>query len=274
MNETSRDYYKILGVDPQAGPQDIKDAFRRLALRYHPDRNQDNPEATARMKAVNEAYAVLSDPAKRKEYDDIRRRFGPEAYGRFRQSYSQEDIFRGSDIQAIFDELSRTFGFRNFQDLFKEFTQNGGRTFEFRGPGYKGKGYVFTSGSAGRAGPASPLLNRGLGKLISYGLKKTWGIELPNRGPDRYDVLSVSPETAQEGGRVPYFQREFSKDLLINIPAGIKEGRQLRLKGMGGPGKGGAESGDLYLKVRFKRPLTRKISEAFGRLKRKAGEIL
>lgn len=266
MNENgSRDYYKILGVDPGASPQQIKEAFRRLALEHHPDRNQDNPEATARMAAVNEAYAVLSDPVKRREYDEIRSRFGPEAYGRFRQNYSQEDIFRGSDIQSVFDEMSRTFGYRSFEDLFKEFARSGGRTFDFGGPGYRGKGWVFTSRPVQNRGSSSPLLNRGIGKMLSYGLRKTLGVHIPERGPDRHDTITIAPEEAEQGGKIPYNLREFSKTLLVGIPAGFPEGGQLRLKGMGGPGKGGGEAGDLYLKVRLRKPLMQKISGAVQR---------
>jgi len=78
------DYYKTLGVDPKADVRQIKEAYRKMAFKFHPDRNRDNPAAAEQMKAVNEAYAVLCDPAKRQRYDRMRRQFGPEAYSRFR----------------------------------------------------------------------------------------------------------------------------------------------------------------------------------------------
>ena len=66
-----RDYYQILGVKEDAEPKEIKDAYRQLAFKYHPDRNKENPEASEEMKSVNEAYAVLSDTSKRQEYDSV-----------------------------------------------------------------------------------------------------------------------------------------------------------------------------------------------------------
>ncbi len=100
------DYYKTLGVEKGADEKAIKKAFRKLALKYHPDRNKDNPEAEAKFKQVNEAYAVLSDSEKKKQYD----RFGDQA---FHQQYSQEDIFRGTNFSQIFSEM----GF-NGNDIF------------------------------------------------------------------------------------------------------------------------------------------------------------
>jgi curved DNA-binding protein len=105
-----RDYYDVLEVTGDADSGQIRDAYRRLALLHHPDRNRDNPEATERMKEINEAYAVLSDPEKRKEYDLIRQTYGSAASGRFRQTHSDQDIFRGSDKRQVFEELSRAFG--------------------------------------------------------------------------------------------------------------------------------------------------------------------
>ena len=109
-----KDYYQILGVDEKADEKTIRDAFRKLALQYHPDRNRDNPDAASRMKEINEAYAVLSDPEKRNRYDALKQAYGSGAYDHFKQSYTEHDIFRGSDINQILNEISRAFGFRNF----------------------------------------------------------------------------------------------------------------------------------------------------------------
>ena len=103
---SASDYYRTLGIQPTASAKEIKNAYRELALKYHPDRNQDNPEAVNRMKAVNEAYAVLSNPQKRQEYDAIRTRFGSAAHDQFRKTYSEQDIFAGSDIFRVFEELT------------------------------------------------------------------------------------------------------------------------------------------------------------------------
>ncbi len=106
----AKDYYQVLGVPKSASADDIKKAYRQLALKYHPDRNQGDKNAEERFKEVGEAYAVLSDAEKRKQYDT----FGSAG---FRQRYSQEDIYKGSDLSDILREMglggdffSRIFG--------------------------------------------------------------------------------------------------------------------------------------------------------------------
>ena len=94
------DYYKILGVDRQASDAEIKKAYRRLAMKFHPDHTKGDKTAEEKFKQISEAYAVLSDKEKRRQYDQ----FGAEG---FRQQYSQEDIFRNFDFASIF----REFGF-------------------------------------------------------------------------------------------------------------------------------------------------------------------
>ncbi|HME18854.1 MAG TPA: DnaJ domain-containing protein, partial [Nitrososphaerales archaeon] len=90
----SRDYYEVLGVPKGAAKEQVKDAYRKLALQYHPDRNK-SPEAEEKFKEITEAYAVLSDDEKRSQYD---------AYGKegVYERYSQEEIFRGANVQDIF----------------------------------------------------------------------------------------------------------------------------------------------------------------------------
>jgi molecular chaperone DnaJ len=99
-----RDYYEVLGVQKGAGKDDIKNAYRKLALQYHPDRNKDKG-AEAKFKEISEAYAVLSDDDKRKRYD---------TYGHV----GQEEVFRGSE--ANFDEVFRDMGFGGFRDIFEQ----------------------------------------------------------------------------------------------------------------------------------------------------------
>ena len=98
----TKDYYQILGVNKNASDEEIKRAYRKLAMKYHPDKNPNKKEAEERFKEINEAYAVLSDKDKRKQYDT----FGAEG---FRQRFTQEDIFRGFDFDEI---LSGLFGGR------------------------------------------------------------------------------------------------------------------------------------------------------------------
>ncbi|MBW2370061.1 MAG: DnaJ domain-containing protein [Deltaproteobacteria bacterium] len=100
MPET--DYYKALGVSKNASESDIKKAYRKLAMKYHPDKNKDNKKAEDKFKQISEAYAVLSDKTKRRQYDE----FGAQG---FHQRFSQDDIFRGFDLSDILKE----FGFGN-----------------------------------------------------------------------------------------------------------------------------------------------------------------
>jgi curved DNA-binding protein CbpA len=246
----SRDYYEILEVEKDSDAQKIRDAYRRLAFEFHPDRNPD-PAAASKMKAVNEAYAVLSNPQKREQYDAMQTQFGSSAHTHFRQNFSEQDIFRGSDIHQIFEEISRSFGFRGFNEVFMEFYGPGYQKFEFHRPG----GFSFNFPMGGT-----------FGKLLRYGLKKKWGVELPEHGKDQHDVIRISPKTAQMGGRIRYLYRKKSKELLVRVPKGIREGQQIRLKGMGDEGKGGAGPGDLYLNVKIKRPILQKIKEYLRRV--------
>ena len=100
---TEMDYYQILGASKAATPEQIKAAYRKLAFEYHPDRTGGNEQSAEKMKRLNEAYAVLSNETKRRDYDSLRSRFGSAAYDRFRQNYSQEDIFRNTDVVQIFE---------------------------------------------------------------------------------------------------------------------------------------------------------------------------
>ena len=259
------DYYQILGVDKHASQQKIKEAYRKLALNYHPDRNRDNPAASARMKEINESYAALSDPEKRRRYDALRETYGASAYGQFRQTYSEQDIFNGSDIHQIFEELSRAFGFRGFDEVFKETYGTSYRKFEFRRPGAFGSVFVGSSGGGNGHRRRSPL-NGNLGRLLKYTLKKTWGVELPERGKDLQDRITISRELAMRGGKIKYYCRQNAKELIVQIPPGMKAGRQIRLKGMGENGKGGGEPGDLYVKIRIRTSLIQKLRGFLRRL--------
>lgn len=100
----AKDYYELLGVKKSASPEEIKRAYRELAMKYHPDRNKEKG-SEEKFKEINAAYAVLGDPEKRKQYDA----FGPEGFG---QRFSEEDIFKGFNAEDIFRNLfNQGFGF-------------------------------------------------------------------------------------------------------------------------------------------------------------------
>jgi len=275
MNSTmnQKDYYQILGIEKSANLEQIRQAYRKLAFQYHPDRNKDNPVANEKMKEINEAYAILSDSTKRREYDALREQYGSFAYERFRQAHTQEDIFRDSDIDQVFEEFARMFGFRDFDAIFREFYGSGYRTFEFRSPGVQARGFMFRSPSGTEYGtqgenvysaqeqsPTVPFPGF-IGKIAKYTLQKIAGVEFPEKGKDLKDMLVLTPDQAQNGAEVGYAYRKNgkSRNLMIRVPHGIKSGQRIRLKGMGVPGKAGGEPGDLYLKVRIRSPLSQRL---------------
>ncbi|MCX7634144.1 MAG: DnaJ domain-containing protein [Syntrophales bacterium] len=214
----SEDYYKLLGVEKNASAEDIKKAYRKLAFKWHPDRNPDNKaQAEEQFKKISEAYAVLSDPEKRQQYD----RFG--SADQFRQAYSQEDIFRNFDL----NELLRSFGFH------------------FGGGGAR----VFTSTGGGRRRTAShggfdPFADLFGGRDHAYG-------HMPQAGQDLHYNLSITLEESVFGAEKKLaLQKEDRVDEInVKIPPGIGHGKKLRLSGKGGPGYDGGAPGDLYLNI-------------------------
>jgi len=228
-----KDYYDILGVRPDADARLLKEDYRKLAFRWHPDRNPANSEAIARMKDLNEAYAVLSDQAKKQEYDSLRNSFGSSAYSRFRQNRSDDDIFKGSDVNQVFEEICRNFGFRGAEEVFKEFYGPGARRFSFVNAA---------------PGKTSFFFRFGAGNLFRH--------ISPQRGKDISDTMAISPWLALRGGRIKYFPRGTARELIVSIPPGIRAGQKIRLKGMGAPGRAGGGPGDLFICVRIRKRLT------------------
>jgi DnaJ-class molecular chaperone len=271
---SKKDYYQILSVERSASPEQIKQAYRKLAFEYHPDRNQ-NPTMHEKMKEINEAYAVLSNETRRKEYDFLRAQYGSFASDRYRQSHTADDIFRGSDINQIFEEFARTFGFRSFNDIFREAYGDEYRSFEFRRPGMFGSGFVFYQGarrSKGQQRMSGPQFQMpqlpfsGIsGKVAKFFLKKVAGVELPERGKDWRDKISLAADNALSGTEQEYYYKKWGKpkNLMVTIPPFTKDGQWIKLKGMGGPGRGGGEQGDLYLQIQIKKPLSQKIKNLF-----------
>jgi curved DNA-binding protein len=204
----TRDYYNILGVNKNASNEELKRAYRKLAMKYHPDRNPNRKEAEERFKEINEAYAVLSDKEKRKQYDT----FGAED---FRQRFTQEDIFRGSDFEEI---LSSIFGGRGKQEF--RYGRRGG--FDF--------GDLF-------------------GQTAYQDMGRT-----PQKGEDILYELTISLEESAFGGekKISYRKNGKIEGVSVKIPRGIPPGKKLRLVGKGMEGKNGGPPGDLYLQINIK----------------------
>ena len=274
-----KDYYKILGVGADASFEEIKKTYRKLAFQYHPDKNPGREEM---MKEINEAYAVLSDDRKRREYDSYRQSYGFFARDKFRQTYTEQDIFRDSDINQVFAELSRAFGFKRPEDIFSSSTFYGNqfRTFQFKGPVFTGKGFFFfgpisktyqdmlrtsrfqtSEAPADRPSLFSRILIKGL-QTFQKRMAKKYGLE-SERGKDIEDEITIPPEVVSAGGKVSYHyaKPDNPRDLMIKIPAGIRQGQKIKLKGMGKDGRHGGETGDLYLKVKIRTPFLKKIKE-------------
>jgi len=211
------EYYKILGVDKTASAAEIKKAYRKLAVKYHPDKNPDNKEAEAKFKEISEAYAVLSDEKKRQEYD---------TYGSagFQQRYSQEDIFRNFDLNDILNQ----FGFGG---------AGGGRTtFRFGGQGGGNPFDFFSQAGGGAQG----------GRCGGGGCRPQ-----PVKGQDQTYELAITLEDVLHGAEKNISLRRDGEvqNISVKVPKGIESGKRLRLSGKGAPSLSGGPPGDLYLKV-------------------------
>lgn len=248
------DYYKVLGLDSTATKDEIRAAYRKLAFQYHPDRNTGDNQAADMMKQVNEAYAVLSNDKKKRNYDAMKNRFGETAYDQFRGKYSEHDIFKGSDIKGIFEELARDFGFRNFDELFAEAYGS----FRFKSKTGSGHGFVFfgpmfkrRTGTGEPDAPRRGFLSSIMGKIGSLGS--------PRQGKDRHGKITLSREHAAEGGPYAYLIEETGTKLMVKIPPGVRDGQKIRLAGMGKAGSHGGPPGDMYLNVSVKRNIIETI---------------
>lgn len=255
-----KDYYQILGVAPGASAEEVKKAFRRLALEHHPDRNPGNEkQAEARFKEINEAYSVLADEARRREYDYFRA--SPFARTGGADRYSQEQVFASSFNDPEFvQELNRMFaaaGLR-FDRQFMD-SMFGGRAFVFHFQG--GRGARTWASAPPRqeveeveAPPRKPTLGERLaGWLTRLVVRRLFGVEvLPPRGRDLHTMAQITRLEAEKGGEkeVSYKRGQGVKRLVVKIPAGVSDGTRIRLRGMGLEGQ---VPGDLYVQVKVKR---------------------
>lgn len=274
------DYYKALGVEKNASADDIKKAFRKLAVKYHPDRNPDNKGAEDKFKEINEAYAVLSDPEKKQQYDT----FGSSG---FHNKYSQEDIFRGFDFGGAYKDMGGGAG-GGGEDIFSRlfggsFGRGAGRGGFRQGP-QKGADHEMEVTVTFREAA------QGADKLIAFrrnGQREELKIKIPEgvdngskirisgkgaqgdsgaQAGDLYLIIHVQPDPVftRDGGdlfveRIIPFSAAclgvsldvptLDGDKRIKVPAGIQPGTKIRLKSCGIKSIGSNAKGDLYVKI-------------------------
>ncbi|HJV34824.1 J domain-containing protein [Geomonas sp.] len=293
-----RDYYEVLGLKKGASVEEIKRAYRKLAVKYHPDKNPGDKQAEDRFKEINEAYAVLSDPKKKEQYDQ----FGST---NFHQRFSQEDIFRGFDVGDLFrdqgfgtdDIFSRIFG-----DALRRGAHRGGgggrAHMAAKGEDFSMEVQVTFRDAYDGADKRIAFMREGareeLSVKIPAGIESGAKLRVAGRGGagrfggpsgDLFLTVLVGPD--------PLFHREgndivlphevpFSQAVLggaidiptmegakrIKIPAGIQVGTKVRLKGLGFPIMGKRERGDMYVKIAVQVPekVTAKQKELIEKL--------
>lgn len=261
---TKRDYYEVLGVQKDATTQDIKTAYRKLALKYHPDRNKA-PDAEEKFKEISEAYAVLSDDQKRGQYDQY-------GHAGINGKYSWEDIYRNADFESIFRDL----GFGGFGTIFDMFF--GGRTRRRNGPR---KGADLRSDIEITLEEAAFGLEKELevpgfdvcSTCNGSGMKSGTGSQRCQKcegvGEIRYArnfggmyFTQVQPCDACNGRGFPVENLcqkckgagalQALHKINLRVPAGIENGISLRVGGEGQPGFKGGPKGDLYVVVHVK----------------------
>ncbi|MBI3009615.1 MAG: molecular chaperone DnaJ [Candidatus Omnitrophica bacterium] len=255
MPVTKRDYYEILGVQKGASTDEIKRAYRTMAMKHHPDRvgAEHKKEAEERFKEISEAYAVLTDPKKRSVYDQY-------GHAGFDQRYSTEDIFRGADFSSIFEDLG--FGGSIFEDL-------------FGGSGFFGMGREGGRGSRGSDLEVQLPLSfeeaaRGVAKTVTVPRHELCS-ECRGEGGERAGCPSckgagqirqsagfmvIARTCPRCGGHGSVVKKACShcrgqgrvrveRQLEVKVPPGVESGMRLRLSGEGEPGTRGR--GDLYV---------------------------
>ena len=299
MSET--DYYKILGVNKNASKEDIKKSYRKLAMKYHPDHTKGNKSAEEKFKKISEAYAVLSDKEKRKQYDT----FG--AAG-FQQRFSQEDIFKGFDFDSILSELFGKGRGGSGRGNGMRFSSGGGTPFDGyqrqQKPRSKGTDLVYelpltlekvATGTSktvsyqhqGRSEKITVKIPKGMisGKKLRVAGK---GDPDPYGGPpgDLYIQSKVLRNAVYDSkGYDLYMYKEIKlseallgssisvptlgkKELSLKIPPGTKNKTKMRLAGHGLPHMNGKDTGDLYVYIQVNMPakLTKKQKKLIEQL--------
>ena len=215
-----KDYYQVLGVNKSASQDEVKKAYRKLARKHHPDVNPGNKAAEEKFKEINEAYEVLSDPEKRKKYDQ----FGAQ-WQQYTRSGGQPEDFDWSQWTAQ-PGGGRTYTRRVTPEEFEQMFGGGlGGFSDFFETLFGGMGSQGTTGFGGR----------------NFAPR-------PRRGQDSEQTLQITLEEAYHGtGRT--LQWEDGRKVEAKIPPGVKTGSRVRLKGKGTAGASGGEAGDLFLQI-------------------------
>lgn len=262
-----KDYYQVLGVPKTASTGEIKKAYRKLARDLHPDHNPGNTDAETRFKEVSEAYQVLADEGKRKEYDEMRSLFGS---GAFRRGAQQTPF----DVSDLFGGEDRRFGGASFSDLFSSIFSGGGGARPRTGParGRDVEAEVTLDFADAVHGATLPLTLRSPGRCDTChgtGAKPGTrphtcphchgtGLVTRNQGAFSFSepcrecqgvgtiVEERCPECQGTGGVTK------SRRLNVRVPAGVSDGQRIRLAGRGEPGVRGGPPGNLYVLVRVR----------------------
>ena len=205
------DYYKVLGVERNASQDDIKKAYRKMARKYHPDLNKDDPNAKDKFQEINEANEVLSDPEKRKKYDE---------YG---EHWKHADEFKAE------------------RDAYQRAQERGGQSAYW----YSVNGDDFMGGfGRGNASGFSDFFEQLFGHGASAG-RSGRGYKMMSRGGDIEAQMNLSLREAAVTHKQTFSVN--GENLRITIPAGIADGQMIKLKGHGEKGSNGAPDGDLYI---------------------------
>ncbi|MDQ6706932.1 MAG: molecular chaperone DnaJ [Acidobacteriota bacterium] len=253
MPVTKRDYYEILGISRDCDDQQLKSAYRKLAMQHHPDRNPDDHASEEKFKEAAEAYSILSDPQKRAAYD----RYGHQGVSGAGQGFNPNDI----NVGDIFSQ------FFNLEDLLGGGGRSGGRgrTRAQRGEDVRYDLQIsFEDAAFGMSAeiqvPRNEACARCHGKGAEPGSGPTTCSACHGRGETVYQqgFLSVRRTCAQCGGAGQVIKnrcqecrgegyRQVNRKLKVNIPAGVADGNRLRLTQEGQPGANGGPPGDLYV---------------------------
>ncbi|MBW1973447.1 MAG: J domain-containing protein [Deltaproteobacteria bacterium] len=267
MNQ--KDYYKILGISTNASKEEIKRAYRKLALKFHPDLNQGDKNAEEKFKEISEAYGVLMDDLKRKDYDFARRSGAYNESNKWNFGYTQEDIFkdifRDPYARDVFEELRREFA-----NYGARFDPNFLNNLFFRGKGIFFTGVIFGFPFVFTQNRRSTVVKKS-GKFLLGALAKSIKGKIANlfSFPYSYDKdvnkalkseegninywLEIDKNTVEHGGEILIaLNREGeNKRLKVTIPKGLRDGMKLRLKGKGEKRSDGTY-GDLFITLRIK----------------------